>query len=327
MWFIKKMKTNKRESGSVSLEAALALPLVLLIFLQLGLSLYAVSAELSLNAALQHLSKESNLMLAAQWQLREITPSQNEHLLKDNETNTVSANGSQFPLALLQDAALSKISAPLLEDRLSLWFHEHYDVQVNFPIIKDAKIFLETPQSANLGRVHLFYVIPGIWEDLERSQSVLLNDWRGFNDESEVRDEDSSSEASDSIWTWDNFSRGRAFQERYGANLSSFHPVVAKSENGNVSMIKSIDLTTKTYQAIKNLDNVVEEWLSDLAQFTGTEETGNVTGKTLLVVVPENSPYKQLQLLENKKIKAVGMGIKIEIIRDGVSGQEAKRED
>lgn len=314
-----KQHLQKTETASMSLEAALILPLLMLIFLQLALSVHAVSAELSALAALRRLSKESNLILSAQLQLREL------HDTEEASAGTISTSladstepASTFA-AVLKDAALTTLSASLLAERLSLWFSEIYSNQLNFSLIEDTKIFLQTPQASRLGRLHLFYRVPGLWEDVPRSQTVLINDWRGYRIAAPETEEAAEEIVPSDIWSWDNFSRGKTFQEKYGANLSAFHPVVARAEGGHVTMIKSINLLASSYRSGAALEMTVDEWFEALSAFNGTAETGTVNKKSLLIIVPENSPYKQLQILENKKLLAGMRGIALEIVKDSLA--------
>ncbi len=312
-----KKQLQKTEAASMSLEAALTLPLLILVFLQLALSVHAVSAELSAFSALRRLGKESNLILAAQHQIS--TSEDYEHNLKGKNSDVseeTSVLNSPFA-TVLKDAGISKLSSGLLSERLNLWFNEIFDNQLNFSLLKDSRIFLQIPQNSRLGRLHLFYKIPGIWEDLSRSQTILINDWRGNKTaEAESAESDADAVPAD-IWSWDNLSRGKAFQKKYGGNLSTFHPVVARAEDGHVTMIKSINLLAPTYRGGGSLTEAFEEWMDDLTAFNGSAETGPIVKKSLLIVVPENSPFLQLQILESKQRVAGVRGVAIEIVKDG----------
>ncbi len=295
---------NKKERASLSLEAALALPLFLLVFLQLGLSLYAVEAEMAVFSALQRISKESNLILSAQRQLSR-SPEEGETSLS----------------ALFKDSLSTRLGSALIEERLSVWQGELYENPLNFQILKNVRVYFQSPTKGSLGRLKLFYKIPGLWEDLDGEQCLLLNDWRGLGPEdadSEAGGREAGGEEHD-YWSWDNFSRGQAFIAKYGGNLSRFHPVVAKNEDGRVTMIKSIDLTKASYRSQKELSTTLEEYLSDLKSFQGSEETGPLKSKKMLVIVPENSPYTNLQILESFKIRVKASGIEFEVVRDGLS--------
>lgn len=50
------------------------------------------------------------------------------------------------------------------------------------------------------------------------------------------------------IWSLDNFTRGKKIREIFGANLPFNFPVIARFNSGTATMIKSMDITTKSYQ-------------------------------------------------------------------------------
>lgn len=294
----------RHERASVSLEAALTLPLFLLVFLQLGLSLYAVQAEQAVFSAMQRIAKESNLILSAKRQVSEV---------EDEEASALSS--------VLKDTLITQLGSALIEERLSVWQSELYENPLKFQILQNMKVYFQNPQKSGLGRLKLFYEVPGLWERVPGEQTVMLNDWRGYTreDDSSDAEGEESDEAEHDYWSWDNFSRGQAFIGKYGGNLSRFHPAVAKSEDGHVTMIKSIDLTKNTYRSKKELTATLEEYFMNLQEFQGSEETGPVKSKTMLVIVPENSPYTNLQILESFRIRAKTSGITLEIVRDGHS--------
>ena len=64
-------------------------------------------------------------------------------------------------------------------------------------------------------------------------------------------------EDKDGIWSLNNFDRGDAFRERYGANLPKTFPVVDSVNGGEVTAIRSIDLTSPYYQDTKNIEKKI----------------------------------------------------------------------
>ena len=312
---MRKYTCEVTEMASISLEAALALPILLLIFLQLGMSMYAIAAERAIFTALYNVSKEGNLLLATEEHARSIYLNEAGKVVEAERSSEERNNESAFS-ALLKDSLLTRIGSYFFEERLNIWFNETKYEKLAVPLLRKAKFFMQRPQKSQLGRLHLYYEIPGIWQNLERRQSVLLNNWSGFRAATSEKDELEEESLPDDIWSWDNFSRGQAFAAKYGANLSRFHPVVAKAEVGQVTMIKSINLTANTYRYETALVSEVKQWLDNLTAFEGTAETGEVINKKLLVIVPEDSPLAALEILAKQAPNAAQSGIELQIVSD-----------
>lgn len=109
-----------------------------------------------------------------------------------------------------------------------------------------------------------------------------------------------------SIWNLSNFERGRKIRQVFGSNLPSNYPVIAKFENGKATMIKSLDHTASTYQDTSVFVRTIKSMVDELANFNGRSYGGVVINgsdikmKELLLVMPTNdlTPAQEFSLIE-----------------------------
>ena len=129
-----------------------------------------------------------------------------------------------------------------------------------------------------------------------------------YGDSSLILEGDDKKNGGDNIWGLDNFSRGEGFRDILGSNLPKTYPVIDNYENGNATSFKSIDLTA-------------------LSAFKGGEKTidgkkykvDNISGKTLKVVIPGNSPDDRKETVRSLKEYAKSKGVKLDIKEYGNS--------
>ena len=146
--------------------------------------------------------------------------------------------------------------------------------------------------------------------------------WLGGDGRDEIRTE------VEDVWSLDNFRRGRRLRAFYGGNLPFNFPVIAAFDSGTATMIKSIDLTAKTYQTASKVADVINGYIAELAAFKGQEQPWGSKGivireaeinmRRLLLVIPGNpiSPETEA-VLESLRQKAAAKGIVLWIERYG----------
>ncbi len=161
--------------------------------------------------------------------------------------------------------------------------------------------------------------------EVEIVQRAAARAWMGGDDPSGVIEEGDGED----LWALDNFTRGRKIQSIFGANLPFNFPLIAKFENGKATMIKSMDLTAKSYKDSFTVTKTLDEYLSALHAFKGQEEpwgssktvirAQEIKAKELLLVIPKNQldPATE-QLLVAFADKASSMGIQPVIERYGL---------
>lgn len=130
-----------------------------------------------------------------------------------------------------------------------------------------------------------------------------------------------------SIWTLNNFARGKILRATFGANLKYDYPVIAIfKSNGEAVMIKSIDFTKDTYKSQAKFRYEITSMLDKLKEFIGTVgapglETNEIIrpeqikSKKLMLIMPTNDmPENLASVLKEMTLKASGYGILFEII-------------
>lgn len=129
------------------------------------------------------------------------------------------------------------------------------------------------------------------------------------------------------IWSLSNFDRGDAFREQYGANLPKTFPVIDSVDGGEVTAIRSIDLTSPYYQDTSNVQKKIRDDINSISRFepqsaviNGTTYTvDHVDSRHLTVIIPENSGQAGREAVEELKGYAFVQGVILDICEYGTS--------
>lgn len=138
-----------------------------------------------------------------------------------------------------------------------------------------------------------------------------------------LNDEESQKEEKekDNIWSLSNFERGEAFRDQYGANLPKTFPVIDAVNGGEVTAIRSIDLTSPYYQDVSKIEKKIKDDIRALkgfqpqsANINGQKyEVTRVDSRHLKVIIPENSGQIGKETVEKLKGYAFVQGVILEI--------------
>lgn len=134
-------------------------------------------------------------------------------------------------------------------------------------------------------------------------------------------------ENKNNIWSLSNFDRGDAFREQYGANLPKTFPVIDSVDGGDVTAIRSIDLTSPYYQDTSNVQKKIRDDINSISRFE--PQSAVINGKTytvdhvdsrhLTVIIPENSGPEGIEAVEELKGYAFVHGVILDICEYGTS--------
>ena len=141
-----------------------------------------------------------------------------------------------------------------------------------------------------------------------------------------------STEAPDTdVWGKNNLERGTWFEEYYGADLPHTFPVINSFEDGMATSFVSMDVTAPTYSDPSNITEKILEEASELAAFDGADVTisgqeynipgESITGRTLLVVIPENASPESVAAIEYAGAQALLQGVSVRVEQYGVSNR------
>lgn len=163
-----------------------------------------------------------------------------------------------------------------------------------------------------------------VFPSLTLVQRSTVKAWLG-GDEKEKPEGDKSTE-SDDVWALNNFQRGDKIRTVFGANLPKSFPIISSfdSATGKAIMIKSIDLTAKSYQSGDELIKTIDDYTKKLIKFDGQEEPWGKKGITInkseiktremILVIPKNPVKPEIKLLLDDHIKiAASKGITVKV--------------
>ena len=151
---------------------------------------------------------------------------------------------------------------------------------------------------------------------------VLMLQSKPDSDSNNEKDEDK-----DNIWLLGNFDRGEEFRNRFGANLPKTFPVIDSVNGGEVTAIRSIDITSPYYQDVSNIEKEIKEDINSLSGFEPQSvvikgqpyNVDYIDSRHLAVIIPENSGTIGKETIEELKGYAFIKGVILEIYEYGTS--------
>jgi hypothetical protein len=126
------------------------------------------------------------------------------------------------------------------------------------------------------------------------------------------------------VWQLSPLERGKTIRRIFGADLPDDFPVIARFQAGEATAIHSLDLTLPTYQDREEVRRAVRRLVSRLADFSGASYTRSdqeiiipaaaIKSRRLLLVVPENISQPWLAAdLTDLKAAATLSGVSLDI--------------
>ena len=101
-------------------------------------------------------------------------------------------------------------------------------------------------------------------------------------------------EGEEDIWSLGNFERGRKIQEIFHANLPINFPNLSSFENGEAALIRSLDTTAKSYQNADTLSKVINSYVNDVKSYEGQTQPW---GERKISILPEEIMSRKLVLV------------------------------
>ncbi|MDI9470102.1 MAG: hypothetical protein QM296_07840 [Bacillota bacterium] len=333
---------ERRRRGSLSLEAAIALPPVLFVLLLLILVIQAQGAERLLRAAAEQTADEYECLLVASELLEPLDIAKGlgigrvqAFLVQQFFANMDEELGDQ-----IAGDAVARLSAHnLLQRTQELASRSVLRPGTAAHLIRDLSLDMNLDREAAEIELIYHYRLAFPFFDVERCMRVPVALWQrevpfSFSGGSPQAGEEEKK--GDSIWSRSNFERGRYFQENYGANLPSTYPGISGYNSDSIFSIRSLDLTAPSYRSGAALDRELYREITRLRDFDGEQlvRDGFFSGvselptqRLLSFVIPENSPADAIAALEAAAATAAADGIKVVIHRDGESHHYEKAAD
>ncbi len=312
---------KKYENGSLTLEAAVAVPFfMVMLLLFVNVIRLVCFYEIVQNAASQTarlLAKVSYIAYASGIndfigkmddvllnKLADVLPADAPGNAPGDASDSILESGVKELLSDILGKSFENIGNDLLQPLVKYCFNYYLNSE-NAILLKNYK----GPDSIDLSGSNYNADNGGSFEIIVRYRTDILEPFDILDDFVIVQraaakawlggDGDEGATAGrDSVWSLDNFSRGRIIRKQFGANLPDSFPVISAYSDGKAILIKSMDVLSPYYE---NSGNIVEEirgYISELVSYRGTEKPwGNqqiVIGgadihcRELLLVIPED---------------------------------------
>lgn len=319
---------HKALNGSVTLEAAIVTPVLIITLLVMILTIYARSAMFCWQAAANKMAQEQKLAF--------VLASSAVNLTGLNEAANRQLN--EIPAvwrSQVVNLGTTIMTGRYLGGQVNKWFDRTTGgSRLLGKLIRNRKFYVEKDAENNVLWLNSYYSIPLGLGTIKGQAHTPIPLWTGIDNLNEEEDESKSDDNSKNFWDWHNFKRGAYLREQNGGNLPHNYPVISRFKSGEATMIKSIDLTAPTWQNPDNITEQASRMVKNLAGFNGTSElwgkdrisirNGDIKSRKIIIVVPENSPPQALAALRNALAAGAGQGVFYEIIQSEISRKYTK---
>ncbi len=308
--------------GSIALEAAISISLMLLVIFFMLMAIIASQLEAAMGASLDNTAAEISLVIPiADLIIEASEPAQEilaelkdiDHQLSDDPIISLLYDGH------VTDLLSSVLLGELLERRCNFWLHDASSGQkLYLHLLCDKHIEMIWHEDENHLILEADFKIKTVFGNLERTVRSIVPLWTGKSRAVE------NSEDGPNVWDLDNFSRGIALREHFGAELPLNYPVIASFKDNSACAIRSMDLTAKSYQDNNRVIKVVAGEINRLADFSGYKGSAKmpridndmISKRKLMLVIPSNSPDKfENQILPELIMLAESRSVDLEVIR------------
>ena len=328
-------KKKNSAYGSIVLEAAISIPLVLSLLLGMLSSITLVNAELYLQRATENVVSELNVT---------ITFAANGFICLDEITGYLGIGNADFEDKELVEEGLGIIGAVSgvtgidLEDVVSTAVLGRYvrdRILVEYGkliengwvyerLLSDVSVYLDYCGSEHSIYVRVFYSLGAGNYTVSRSytSSIAL-----YADDYPIGQSASDNKEQDDIWEKENFERGTILREKYGGDLPYNYPVISAFSEGEAVSIKSVDTTAPKYQTESGLDKKVKNCIDDLSGFNGAKygnieiSDEDIRSRKLILVIPENTSRSSENHILNLVSYAKERGVELVIEKFGISSK------
>lgn len=320
------MRIRKKEEGGIMLEAALIVPVILLLTAYLLAQIRSVRYETLVAYALDQTAEEIALLIPL-----------GDALLKGvGAADIFDAVSAWIPgevlsdqlMTMAADVSSSVVFGRFVHSRVNYWLDEATSsTSVRFPPF-EKQLGLFWLDEAGVLRLSLRYDLKNAFFTKRAEVKSIVPLWTEGKAARSETEEDKGEDTYDSIWSLSNFDRGARFRELYGANLPFNFPVIAALKDGEAVSIKSMDLTAPSYSTTLTATHQIEQHAISLSRFDGMswgEKTilpGEITSRRLKLIVPENAPaYATADYFRELERSARLHGVILEVIKHGKSGR------
>lgn len=306
-----------KEQGSISLEAVLSFPLILILIFIFISAIHMEQDAIILSHALDQTAHEVALLmpltdLAEQY----IDPKAwIDQVIPDETLAQIAYDG-------LSDVLATVVASPFLLARLDVWARATAASQHRMPPLGQRKMVVDIDTERQSIWLCLSYENDSIFSDDWRQIRSRVPLWNAHLFEKQGDDDDDDDK--DSIWSLPNFDRGLKIRQIFGGNLPATYPVLAAWNGHEAVAIKSMDWTAPTWSSASAVKRRVDRFINDLAQCEGSggegPSAGDIRSRRLILVIPDNEvPWKSASLLAAWQAEAALKGVSLDIREYGTS--------
>ena len=308
-----RIDTNK---GSVTLEAAFCVPVLIAVFL----FMYGILEMFLLyNCISKAMYETADLASSYSVLYHENGIAKLEKTLQDKlsayvDTSLLLSYGDNL---LYQEAAEKIFTHKLEQDAVYQRFFAGR-VQSDF---SHSEFFDQSSEITLKGSFQCDYAIPFVNSLLKGFSFHKTLRFQAFTEGTTMEFDDSEQET-ESVWSLSNFERGKRLQEKYGRNLPQFFPTIDYYQSGTAGMIRSINHTLKTYQDTKTLEKVLNGLYEDLVAFDGGTYGGTavkgdrISRREIILIFPEDDFTDGQQTVVDRFVNSCqGKGVMVTVER------------
>lgn len=325
----------KNERGSLVLDAALIIPLIIFIFYFMLSAILTIQHEIVMRYALDQTAKELSLLIP----LAEGIYAELDHSIIDETINEIIPECSNEFKQSVGDLASSVFLQDFLQNQIDKWLNEGAN-RLSIRIPPDRRqIILDTVSDHSI-QMKMKYHVKTPWTETEKLAVTYIPVWSKYDSQYRADDQnqDQTNQAEDNIWSEHNFVRGKYFRDQYKANLPFNYPTICRFQAGEVLAVRSLDLTAPSYSSSEQVSQQIEQEITSLSKFKGSNrDTGltvgkinaaDITARKLIVVIPGNSTYGiDHQIFSDLTNEASNRGVNLQIAVRGNSYRYLERPD
>ena len=308
------MRKGRGKRGSIALETAIALPMLLFVAVSILQYPAIVRVGIHIRNAADNAAAEMAMVIAASEAagLGDYMRSLASGALRDEEISV-----------RVLGVAASLAGSDLLLGRMRYWLSQDKGSDSSLKMASELEADLEGVLSGQEIYLHVRYRLATLtgsrtasfytYFPVSRQAGGLIG-----------------SHADDNVWMLDNLERGRTLRIRNGGNLPMGYPVIAAYREGHAMAIRSMDTTSRSFQSEATVYRELCDEIDLLAAFNGTDKPwgssriwikpGEIRHRELLLVIPVNPIGAETQYgIDKAKAYARQQEILLSIIMQGTA--------
>lgn len=311
-------KKYSREAGSLMMEAALVIPLILWCCWLIFSAISATQTDQLIRYAGEQVVSELALTLP----MVDAVATESDVLPADLLSDLLKITESENIFREVGDLASSVILGSHINRRLDYWLTTAIQANAGKLPSQKRKVLVDLALQDHYLKLKVHYTVSTPWHEAWRQADFFVPLWTRY-DLSELMAESRDS-ADDNIWSADNFTRGKYFRKQIGANLPFNFPVVCKVEGQAVTAMRSMDLTAPGYGQLEEGERQIAYEISRLVNFSGAIKgkisIQSVSNRELILIIPNNTPkiYNEAWRIRQSAL-ALEQGVQLKFIERGKS--------